>query len=797
MRRVTVLKSASVVACFRASRSRYGHFTSRLRKLTILLLAASMITPAGCQWGGDGNFRGKTDKYFETLATTIEYPAESPCTLNNNDASLAAPPPVTLLDAENPEYWNLSLAEVIEIALENSQVLRELGGAVVRAPEATRTTYDAAIAETDPRFGVEAALSDFDARLQSSVFWEKNHRALNNEFFGGGTRILFQDASVFQAAITKTAATGSQFTVRHNVDYDGNNAPGNLIPSAWNTNVEAEARQPLLQGSGVQFNRIAGPFSTPGVYNGVLVARINTDVALVDFEIAVRDLMSNLENSYWDLYYGYRELDAKVKARDEALKTWRSVYALYETGRTGGEAANEAQAREQYFRFQEEVQTALSGQILDGTRVGNGSGGGTFRPTGGVLVAERRLRVLMGITPTDGRLIKPHDEPVMAKVDFDWEQSASESAVRRAELRRQKWNIRRRELEVIASKNFLMPRLDAVGRYRWRGFGDDLTGNADGTLGQFDSAYGNLATGNFQEWQLGVEFSLPFGFRREHAGVRNAELLLARDRALLRDQQREVIHELSDAIAEMDRTFVVAQTSYNRLIASRQQHQALEVPFEENKEVSLDLLLDAQRRQMDSEVRYYRALAEYALAVKNVHYVKGTLLDYDGVYLAEGAWPGEAYQDAADIASLRRGKPRQLNYASSRAPVVGWGEMPQSPDGAPVEESGEVPGEIPAPPLQQPSQQYREEPASALVPARVGDKTASPTVTQARLLSATADSTSSPNTPSTGLVPALAIDKLAPSTSLPNAAQSPAPFPTPPMSLKRLPPAPSTSSSTK
>ena len=70
-----------------------------------------------------------------------------------------------------------------------------------------------------------------------------------------------------------------------------------------------------------------------------------------------------------------------------------------------------------------------------------------------------------------------------------------------------------------------MPRLDAVGRYRWRGFGDDLTGNESGGLGQFNSAYGNLATGNFQEWQLGVEFSLPFGFRREHAGVRNAELL--------------------------------------------------------------------------------------------------------------------------------------------------------------------------------------------------------------------------------------------------------------------------------
>ena len=258
------------------------------------------------------------------------------------------------------------------------------------------------------------------------------------------------------------------------MDYDQNNAPGNQFPSVLNTNVEAEIRQPILQGAGLEFNRIAGPSTTPGVYNGVLVARINTDVALTDFEIAVRDLVSNVENAYWDLYYGYRDLDAKVKARDAALDTWRKIYALMESGRRGGEADKEAEAREQYFRFQQDVQTAINGELLDATRTNNGSPGGTFRPTGGVLVAERKLRLLMGIAPSDGRLMRPTDEPAIAKVDFDWAQAAQDAVTRRAELRREKWQIRRRELEVIASKNYLLPRLDAVGRYRLRGLGDEL-----------------------------------------------------------------------------------------------------------------------------------------------------------------------------------------------------------------------------------------------------------------------------------------------------------------------------------
>ena len=50
-------------------------------------------------------------------------------------------------------------------------------------------------------------------------------------FQGGGTFILQQDLGVFQSAITKQTVTGDRFTIRHNVDYDSNNAPVNLFTS--------------------------------------------------------------------------------------------------------------------------------------------------------------------------------------------------------------------------------------------------------------------------------------------------------------------------------------------------------------------------------------------------------------------------------------------------------------------------------------------------------------------------------------------------------------------------------------
>jgi hypothetical protein len=42
-------------------------------------------------------------------------------------------------------------------------------------------------------------------------------------------------------------------------------------------------------------------------------------------------------------------------------------------------------------------------------------------------------------------------------VVFDWNEITVEAINRRAELRRQKWMIRRRELELVAARNFVRP----------------------------------------------------------------------------------------------------------------------------------------------------------------------------------------------------------------------------------------------------------------------------------------------------------------------------------------------------
>ena len=61
-------------------------------------------------------------------------------------------------------------------------------------------------------------------------------------------------------SITKRAASGGEFAFRNNLIYDSNNRPFRSLPTDWTVNFEAGFRQPLLQGAGSQYNRIAGPF---------------------------------------------------------------------------------------------------------------------------------------------------------------------------------------------------------------------------------------------------------------------------------------------------------------------------------------------------------------------------------------------------------------------------------------------------------------------------------------------------------------------------------------------------------
>ena len=330
--------------------------------LTSLMTALSGCTPRQPVYlRDDGDL-----SHYLGVATDLEYPDVQATTLDEVEQSLA---PYTLANLKFASYWDLPLEEAIKNSLANSKVMKSLGGryvssafnnraqtgeapdALTTGPDVARTIYDPAITETTPFSGVEYALSAFDAQFANSLSYNKNDHQQNvlpqfpiTNFF---RPVFLEDTSTFNSQLTKITAQGGQFTVSNTIVYDFNNNPTRQLAKDWNTNYQVSFNQPLLAGAGAQFNRIAGPQNpfnnniVPGgaqqtpQFDGVLLARINVDISLADFEAGVRNLVSDTENAYWELAFAWRNLETSNTALNSARQTWKKIHCLVHRGRQG------------------------------------------------------------------------------------------------------------------------------------------------------------------------------------------------------------------------------------------------------------------------------------------------------------------------------------------------------------------------------------------------------------------------------------------------------------------------------
>jgi outer membrane protein TolC len=689
-------------------------------------LGAALAILGGCHPQQPFYFHDTGDmSHYKGVAMEMEYPDTKLDSLGDVTGASA---PLTLSNPEPKEIWDLTLEEAMHTALCNSKVMKQLGAAVTVQAGGTgpgapgiistqinslqgssfgspSTQFDPAFQETDSGFGVEQALSAFDAQLQTSMIWGRmdTPQNVNTSLESGGLIIPGIEAEgtgKFQAQLSKTTASGATLSVSETVNYEADEYPSIYarFPSAYTVTTQIGISQPLLQGAGVTFNRIASPGTSSanygGQFHGVMIARIRADISLTDFQLGLRNMIGDVENAYWELYFAYRNLDSVVAGRDAALETWRKIYALAGVGAKGGEAEKEAQAREQYFLFRSSLESALAS----------------------VYKAEGNLRYMMGIAVSDGRLIRPKDEPTTAKVAFDWYQIHSEALVRNEELRRRKWDVKEAELTVIGAKNFLLPQLNAIAQYRWLGLGnqlESLNSNLDTNPndpntpnGRYQYALNNLMMGDFQEWNLGFQFQMNLGFRKEMADVRNAQLRLARVRAILREQELELSHQMAYALRDVDTNFVLSETNFNRRVAAIREVKAVQAAYDTGT-ITLDVLLNAQRDQAQAESDYYRSVVNYNESIMRLHLRKGSLLEYNDVCLSEGPWPGKAYFDAARLARAR-GAGHYMDYGCTRPGVISRG---------PIVQNAGQPAAVPVEPQPVPAGPVGPRPAVEVVPA--------------------------------------------------------------------------------
>ena len=104
------------------------------------MFAVSLILTAGCITKEANLFKNRRDRnFYKSVADRVDYPEnELAC---QTDFEMVERPHTIRHNATPTDYLNLSLSQAVEYAMENSEVLRDLGGTILRSPEIVRTGF--------------------------------------------------------------------------------------------------------------------------------------------------------------------------------------------------------------------------------------------------------------------------------------------------------------------------------------------------------------------------------------------------------------------------------------------------------------------------------------------------------------------------------------------------------------------------------------------------------------------------------------------------------------------------------
>ncbi len=505
---------------------------------------------------------------------------------------------------------SISLSQAIAIALRNSTFVRSRhdfmspGNRLLTNPHATPSAFDALLQSSSEQ-SVEAALAAFDLQMVAGVQWGRNAIVQGSRYVNGGwppADVLVSDTGSVFARLDKPLASGGTLSLVHNWNYTFNNLPSLSFNPRYAGYLRGEFRQPLWSGRGKAFTSIAGPRNPLGgryIQRGVSLAEIDEQLARLEFQSELQQLVNHTEHLYWELWLSYQVYQQLADARERAGQVWQRQRQRGKSGLNGGSAADVAQAEENYHQRDTQARGALE-QVVQ---------------------ADIRLRRQLGLPASQNSVFHPTDQPGEAEVLFSWQPALTRALQQRTELLQQQMRTRSVELQLVPAKSLTRPQLDLVTGVQANGLGQELFDTPSGVGG---GAVGALLDADDVGWNVGFELSMPWGFRRERNQVRFLNLQLAKARAALAAQEIEVSHQLAGALGHLDRWYAALQSTTRRRDAARKRLHSVEADYLAGRR-SLDLMLRSQVSLAEAEIERLRAIAEYNKAIADVLYRQGAV----------------------------------------------------------------------------------------------------------------------------------------------------------------------------
>ena len=414
-------------------------------------------------------------------------------------------------------------------------------------------------------------MGQFDPRLFADFSWGREMDEKD-----------VQDRTIeARTGITKKFASGTFLRGDLAYEKDSSEESG----SRHNTRAELSVTQALLRGRGAAVNLA-----------GVRQRELSTLASVYELKGFTQALVAETETAYWRYVLALKEIEIFRRSMEVAAQQRDEVEQQIAVGLLPENEAAAARAEE-----------AIREQALINA---------------GSLVAARRLTLLqlMGSDRADTRITPASRPAIHADATGDTGQRVSLALVSRPDLKEAELKLARDELEIMVTKDGMLPRLDFFMNLGINGFGSSPGESVE-----------NLSP---DAYDIGAGISVSRSLNNREARARHTQARATRSqaRAAVENLRHHIRFQVSLAVNEAQRARQQIFASHKTREYEEQTVYSEQERFKVGAGTSL-LVARAQRDLLASQIEEVRSVINYRISLVNLFLAEGSLLERRGISL--------------------------------------------------------------------------------------------------------------------------------------------------------------------
>jgi outer membrane protein len=485
------------------------------------------------------------------------------------------------------EVMNLSVQDVRRIALENNRDI-----------QIQRKNVEVSLGEIKTQKGI------FDPLLNLSTSYMDGITPTTSSFIPTGS--IEQKEFLSQANVQGSLPTGTFYNLLNfSVSKTTTNSPIEDLSPSWFNSLGFNVGQNLLKNFGTSVNL------TP-----IVVAKRSSEISYEELKRSISEVFLNVETAYWNLVAAKKNLELAQTALDLAKDLQRRNEIQVEVGVLPPVAVVEAKSE-------------VAAREVDLIKAEND-----------LKQSEDTLKNLLAMPLSQE--ISPVDEPTTVYKSFEETQVLEEAYDNRPEVKQSKLDIKNKESLKRFYSNQRLPSLSIQGNVLLEGLGGsenpdresfgDMPEPIPGRFLGIGKSFSSLFGADFPTWQVLGVFSFPI-FNQTAKG-NYVKASAEADRSIIGFKK-----VLDDISLDVRNAIINIQDSIRGIQAAKVAVELREEVLKNNQE-RLDVgigttrdVLESQRDLVREKFSEISAITSYNIALAQLEFARGTILESSGVEL--------------------------------------------------------------------------------------------------------------------------------------------------------------------